>query len=520
MNKALKKGFAQLTWLGVSISLLAGCNGNGASPTPQPTQRPSAEGKSGSLPLTDKPVTFTWFISERPDAKVKNDWDNLTEIAKRTNVHIKFEAVPAAGFNEKKKIMMATNSMVDFNMVSVNEAALYGPQGMFLKLNDLIDKHAPNLKAHFEKYPSAKLIATAADGNIYNIPQFKPQLNLHKAFMIRKDLLDKYNLKMPSNTEQFYQTLKELKSKHPDSYPFTMSLGAPKGLYNIFTRAFTESNLLGFHPGTKKFTFAAENPRFKEALTYMNKLYNEGLMDPEFAIIQEPQWEQRILTEKAFATFDWGSRPDIFNGKIKGANFVHMAPIVADGVKPYEFLTEPVDNIGISVAAGIKSPELAVKFLDYLFSDEGSKLMNYGVEGKNYTMENGKPKFIGVDYQGNDKFIYGLGYNGIAINKEKYNMDFALELTENQKNLKQIVGKDYIEGITLGGFSEKETQTLAEKQVNVDKYMDERMTAFIMGKTQITDEAIKEFINQSVKLGAKEIIDIQNAVYTRNTSKR
>ena len=46
----------------------------------------------------------------------------------------------------------------------------YGPQGTFMPLNDLIDEHAPHLKAFFDERPDVRAAITAADGNMYYIP--------------------------------------------------------------------------------------------------------------------------------------------------------------------------------------------------------------------------------------------------------------------------------------------------------------------------------------------------------------
>lgn len=43
---------------------------------------------------------------------------------------------------------------------------------MLIKLNDLIDKYAPNFKALMEKYPVIKKGITMPDGNIYSLPTF------------------------------------------------------------------------------------------------------------------------------------------------------------------------------------------------------------------------------------------------------------------------------------------------------------------------------------------------------------
>jgi len=61
-----------------------------------------------------------------------------------------------------------------------------GPEGAFLPLNDLIDEHAPNLKAFFDEKPHIRSALTAADGNMYYIP-YLPDGKYGRAYWIRTD---------------------------------------------------------------------------------------------------------------------------------------------------------------------------------------------------------------------------------------------------------------------------------------------------------------------------------------------
>ncbi|WP_461671145.1 extracellular solute-binding protein, partial [Mycobacterium tuberculosis] len=216
-----------------------------------------------------------------------------------TNVKIEFEPV-ADGWAEKQQILIATNSVPDFMMTGHTDARTYGPEGVFLDLGKYLDQ-APNLKKFFEQYPEAEAVVTGADGGIYSVPTIEGK-GFNYSWLVRRDLMDKYGIKDPANPEEFYQMLKTLKEHHPDTYPLVPERAThinADSLFAPFLTAFTGlSGFVAFDPSHKEYKFAPEHPGFKDTLEYMNRLYNEKLLDPEFLIMKSAQWEEGLLSGK------------------------------------------------------------------------------------------------------------------------------------------------------------------------------------------------------------------------------
>ncbi|WP_331436791.1 extracellular solute-binding protein [Gordoniibacillus kamchatkensis] len=285
--------------------LVAGCSGKGG-----------AQDAKGAGAGSQKPITFTWLVYDRPEGKVKTDWEIFKQIEAKTGVKIDWQVVSQEGFTEKRQIMIATNSVTDIIQPSNQEARENGPEKVFLNLKDYLNK-APNLKKFFETYPEAKAVATGADGGIYDVPVLegdKAGKGFNYIWMVRKDLMDKYNLKPPTNTEEFYQFLKALKQQQPDTFPLSVNTPATGdvGLYTVFGKMFT--GITGFFnqsPNGEKWEFAPYNSGYKDALVYMNKLYSEKLLDPEFYLLTGAQWEERFLKGKSSVTVlvESGSEP-------------------------------------------------------------------------------------------------------------------------------------------------------------------------------------------------------------------
>ncbi|MCT6985924.1 hypothetical protein M1723_25330, partial [Salmonella enterica subsp. enterica serovar Senftenberg] len=53
----------------------------------------------------------------------------------------------------------------------------------------------------------------------------------------------------------------------------------------------------------------------------MKKLYNEGLLDPEFMTDTDDSWTAKMTSgNKSFVTYDWIGRLDLFYNQVKDQN--------------------------------------------------------------------------------------------------------------------------------------------------------------------------------------------------------
>lgn len=100
------------------------------------------------------------------------------------------------------------------------EILKYGEQGVFIKLNDLIDKYAPNLKKIMKENPEVKNAITFPNGNIYSFPTIISEdftsMLLGPRPWINKEWLEKLGMKMPETIEEYYEYLKAVKEKDPN----------------------------------------------------------------------------------------------------------------------------------------------------------------------------------------------------------------------------------------------------------------------------------------------------------------
>src|SRR5699024_3456684 len=178
----------------------------------------------------------------------------------------------------------------------------YVDQGVFIKLNDLIDDYAPNLKKLMEEYPEIEPAITMDDGGIYSFPtieapEFLSMRTAGKPY-INKDFLESLDMDMPETTDEFYEYLKAVKEQDPAGNGNYIPYGAPninellswlKGSFGISNKGFQNFNF-DLDPESDKMRFYPISDEYKEMLEYVHKLFSEELIEQNIFCIELNQY--------------------------------------------------------------------------------------------------------------------------------------------------------------------------------------------------------------------------------------
>ncbi len=153
------------------------------------------------------------------------------------------------------------------------------------------------------------------------------------------------------------------------------------------------------------------HPENKGAIRFLRKLYKDGLLDPEFAITSGKQERTKISSGKVgFYHHNWRLALETHQvnqqlwEKHPDALFVPIPPPKGpNGLRGcYARPATELNSRLTAIGAKSEHAEKAKQFLDYTCSDEGNMLTSWGVEGRDYTIENGrvmrKPQATELDY--------------------------------------------------------------------------------------------------------------------------
>lgn len=389
------------------LAILAGtaaCSGGSGSPASVPAAEPAGSGaadkKAVTFPLAE-PVEYTYMIAENPNYKLSQDGEVLKYLEEKTNVHIVYQTVPNESYTEKYNTLLASGNVPDIS--AARQAYRYGPQGLFLNITDYLD-YAPNFKKILED-PKYYPYLVCADGGVYHMPSITAKKNGQAQYTInyRGDILEELGLKEPEDEDGWYELFKAVKAKYPDMIP----LSFPKDDWR-FASAFPGyyiSDTMTYDEGAKKWIYSPVTENYKAAISFAHKLYSEKLLDPEFISMTKNDLDQKIYSGKAFAgvTNIWAGMSGDMTKKIqeaglKNAAIAESAPWGTPFGDRIVTSSQPVypynDVHTVSFSAKIKNPEIAVAFMDYAsYSQEGSLMLEYGIEGKHWTMTDHGPDY-------------------------------------------------------------------------------------------------------------------------------
>ena len=420
----MKTSFTRITALVVSlllaVSMFAGCaakKGDGKSTTQATTQGTTAAPSEAKapLPIVDKPLTLSYATTWGDPLLYKsiNDVTCYIELEKRTGIHIDFRNITPSQAAEQFNLMMASGDLPDIIDWQWNEVRksidTFIAEGLFIKLNDWVDKFAPNYNKLLDSNPVYRKEVMTNEGNLSGFMDFSGEaVGVWYGPVFRGDWLEKLNLKTPVTLDDWYTVLKTFREKDPngnskvDEIPLTFNtwgggltafqLGRGfLGAWGIALDYYQENGIIKYGP---------LQPEFKDFIILMNKWYKEKLVDPDYAATDGAGNDAKIMNEQigsffAGAAGGIGNYTNRFKDVNPNAKFIAAPyPVLKAGDKPQlgQF-NGSVSSNGAVITKACKNVEEAVKWLDYLYSEEGSLLINFGIEGVHYNMVNGEPIF-------------------------------------------------------------------------------------------------------------------------------
>lgn len=371
----------------LAISLLAlaivGC-GNGKNET-EGGQTASAEEKPFKLSIV---MNFDGLEFPQPGNEVQK------AIEQGTNTELDIQVLPGSTISEKLPAMIASGELpMAFAVVNSQLRLPYMVNafqtGAIWELGPYL-KDYPNLS----KIDPVIYSNTSVDGKIYGLPRVRSMAR--GAFLYRQDWLDSLGMKAPETIDEFYEMLKAFTFDDPDKNgkPDTYGMVATAANAKSFTVFFGAPNEWEEKDG--KFTAALTTDAYFEAIKFFKKLYDEKLINQDFAITDRTKYEEAFSTGKAGVEVDTVDVAVKMEERIKQLNPEGTVGMVSalSGPLGKRVGTSNGTNGIISFPREIVKSEAELKrilsFFDTLAGEEMSTLLRWGIEGKHYNLVDGK----------------------------------------------------------------------------------------------------------------------------------
>jgi putative aldouronate transport system substrate-binding protein len=378
--------------------LIAACSGNNGTKETSPSSglsssEPSASANNREIVEMNLFVDHPWFPFK--------DWSGPIpeEITKRTGIR---PIITLATDEKQLPLMMAANDLPDLVFTSASSLARMSNAQTSYSWDELIKKYAPNFKIDDERIK----LNSSADGHYYTIKDaFATQAELDKypkslgagpGLVIRQDIMDALGNPPLNTLDDLLNVFGMVKKKYPDMVPLVFNTD------QYWTKGFIFANFgvnvdggdMPFIEQDGKLIHQFDNPNLRDAYLFINKLYREKYIIAEnFSYNTEQQADQLVYTGRAFAYSKMSTTADIAtaNSQSKDYKFVQVVKPLSD---KFHLYGAGGGWSGVFITKKNKNPEKAIKFMEFLLSEEGQRLSYWGREGIDWTWNSdGYPEF-------------------------------------------------------------------------------------------------------------------------------
>ena len=386
--------------------LTAGCgnnSGNGgesAAAGNGDSQAAATETGKADKAASGEVITLTFFDKNTGDA-----FDNpvAQAITEKTGIKIEVQQ-PTGNPEEKLNLMLASGDLPDIVLMDRRSDIVnkYIAAGALVPLNDLIDQYGADIQ---EMYGDILNKSRYEDGKNYYLNNwYGLDPDPDRAFCIRMDVLKElgYGEKAEKGEaftqDEFRDILSRFKETYKDAdgqpaIPLTSNADYMPSVLSTFKAMYGMKN---YYEKDGKLFFDVRDPDYLEMVKYMNGLYRDGLLDKEWAVNKEQIFTQKAGSGRVAATVGLSSDGNRLlkedNGEDTDKQF-YMFKVVADGVDPDKTTFSPRSSLGwdaIGITVKNEHPVETIKFMNFLASEEGQYLLMWGIEGKDWDMEDGK----------------------------------------------------------------------------------------------------------------------------------
>ena len=478
----------------------------------------------------EEPVTITWYMSG-DEVELYNRLKGVQEIEKATGVDVVFEC-PPNNSEDAYKMMVASGDLPDVIMWthSVAMMRMY-EDGTIIDLTELIEKSAPNLMKIYTERPELRKQVEVADGRMYYFPSINPLQTIeeicrqsYQGFIIRKDWLDVLGLSYPITINEWYEVLTAFKTRDPNGNGFQDEIPYDGQSLHCFAPGFGVLNTFCVKPdGTV--AFGPMEQEYKEYLTTMHKWYSEGLLGSN-CLIHSDKWMVDNINNNltgAFLGLDNAWRyhlPEI--RKVAPAADLLAVPWVLNKTDhmrytPMQSAATNIRDVVTVITSSCKNPEAAVKFIDYMYSEEGSNLMTWGIEGETWEWVDGKKQLTELALTPDPEngwislYNYAIGHSPFP----KYDGETVVLASYPEEQL--IAERTWAEGSTALIYPPYITFSVNDQaycdgvMADVANYIAEMELKFITGDESLDNFDL--FVAHLDKMGVSKALEIYRKAY-------
>lgn len=494
------------------------------------------------LPISDEPLTYTMFMTEPffIGSLIDSMADDLALFkAAQEATNIYFDVTPINGevFAEQFQLMVASGDYYDVMDGMSNYTAGYDAaieEGICIDVYDLVKEHAPNYLAAISRDADTLAQLVTDEGQMATFGIVYQEANSEtQGYLIRQDWLDALALEIPTTYDELHDVLSAFKDAYNCggmyfggmeddrlSYGYECGNGDFMVIDGQVVSGYTLDSYYDFLCMCRD--WYAEDLIYSDFFTAATGDYDQLLVSNDCGVVQGAATSfstiYAYLTDEELDTFSLSGMTPV---KLHADDELHLSWNQPNYLKRTD---------AWSISGTCEDPVPLVEFVNYMYSEEGTLLFNYGTEGKTFTYdENGNPQYTDLVINNPDQPYFFASYlyasnaateyfpSIMDVSASYYNFG---EAEWNAYELFSTLSNDGAYNMPNGAaLTAEESTRYAQLSSDFDTYVESTVTSWIVGQASLNESAFADFKAQLSNLGLDEMTEIKQTAYDRYEEK-
>lgn len=505
-------------------------------------------------------VEFTIFTMSMPNVEDFETNDFTKYLEELTGVKLNFVTGTRDNWSDKINMLLNSDDIPDMIVGAVPDIAKFGvKEGIFIPIDEyMTEEYMPNYIKLMNDNNFSLDICRETDGKIYSLASVNDCYHCKYArkMWVNTEYLEQMGKEVPTTTEEFIDVCKAFLEMKPDGIAIG---GASSGwfarvqdwLLGAYTFIPTSSSTMGVRDyvvrdsaNNDEILCVGTTEEYREGLRFIKELYDMGaLYDGVFTQTQEQMKTLVNQEDEPVLFFPLGTISDAISATDNPElyrKYAPMAPIAGpDGTR----IAWTMPNYGVGSGAAVitdacENVEVALKLLDFFYSETGDLMSQYGAEeGVDWVLNpegkkglNGEPALYEVlnSYSGETQ-NHDWQDCVIRVAPEAYRLGQAVEDgidpydPDGLELLLYNASKEYYEPYAYNtnliqlnsmNLTAEESTDISTIAVEVNKILIEDETAFITGAKDL-DKDWDAHIDALYAAGLQDMLDLYVKAYNR-----
>ncbi|MEK3886402.1 extracellular solute-binding protein [Bacillus sp. FSL K6-3431] len=477
------------------IASMAACSGKEANSNKEGT----GEGYKNKIS-----IMTTTHVPE-PPTKNSPAWK---ELEKFTDTEIDITWV-LNEYSEKVNITLASGDLPNILMIEDKYPSFVSAvrDGAFWEIGPYLKDYSNLSQAN-----EIALQNSMIDGKVYGVYRGRPLGR--NGVTIRKDWLKNLGLEIPKTIDEFYNVLKAFTNDDPDGNgkddTYGMVVSKYTGPLDIMQIWFGAPNKWG-EDANGDLIPDFMTGEYKEALKFFKKIYDEGLINEDFAVMDPQKWGDPLLNGEAGVIVDVLDRAHRAQEEMMNANPDLTDPIdVLGAPAPFNLPTLGYAGMLTIPKSSVKTEEelkQVLSFIDKQSEAEAQIIAYNGVEGRHFEMKDGEFTILSPDNQALHHEYTSFNQFGTGIPEDRFHAPPVSELREKEAEVMKENEDIVVPNPAVALIS----SVYATKGQQLDNIINDARIQFIVG--QIDEKGLEDAVQLWLNSGGKDYIDEMNEMY-------